>query len=158
MSEHDDVNCIFCKIVRGESPFHKIWEDDKHLAFLSIFPNTLGASVVIPKVHWPSNAFHLPDQVLSELTIAASKVGRLLETAFDDVGRTALIYEGFGINHVHGKLFPLHGTAGEWKPIHTEFNRYFDKYDGFVASNEYHGEIPDLAETAERIRQAAKKI
>ncbi|MSS74432.1 diadenosine tetraphosphate hydrolase, partial [Candidatus Pacearchaeota archaeon] len=35
-------NCIFCKIVKGESPSHKLWEDSKHIAFLSIFPNTEG--------------------------------------------------------------------------------------------------------------------
>ncbi len=39
--------CIFCQIVRGETPCHKLWEDEKYLAFLSIFPNTLGFSVVI---------------------------------------------------------------------------------------------------------------
>jgi hypothetical protein len=39
--------CIFCNIVNGEAPCHKIWEDAKHLAFLSIFPNTQGFSVVI---------------------------------------------------------------------------------------------------------------
>ena len=115
MTEQD---CIFCKIVRGESPCHKIWEDEEHLAFLSIYPNTLGASVVIPKKHFSSYAFHMPDEELAKLTVKAAIVGRLLDAAFDDVGRTAMIYEGFGINHVHAKLFPLHKTAGEWKPIH----------------------------------------
>ena len=51
--------CIFCKIVKGEIPCHKIWEDEKHLAFLSIYPNTNGFSVVIPKKHFPSYAFSL---------------------------------------------------------------------------------------------------
>ena len=58
MTEQD---CIFCKIVKGESHCHKIWEDEEHLAFLSIYPNTLGASVVIPKKHFSSYAFHMPD-------------------------------------------------------------------------------------------------
>ena len=151
-------DCIFCQIVRGKSPAHIIWEDEEHMAFLSIFPNTLGASVVIPKKHYDSYAFHLPDDVLTKLTRAAATAGKILDSAFEDVGRTALIYEGFGINHVHAKLFPLHETAGGWRPIHTDFNRYFDRYEGFVSSHEYHGENPDLAKLAERIRAAAAKI
>lgn len=151
-------SCIFCQIVAGKSPAHKIWEDEDHLAFLSIYPNTLGASVVIPKKHYQSYAFQLPDDVLSNLTKAAAKVGRLLDAAFEDVARTALIYEGFGINHVHAKLFPLHHTTQEeWTPIHTDFNRYFERYEGFVSSHEYHGPNPDLAAVAERIRAAREK-
>lgn len=41
--------CLFCGIVAGTTPAHVIWEDNQHLAFLSIFPNTPGTSVVIPK-------------------------------------------------------------------------------------------------------------
>ena len=58
------MNCIFCQIVKKETPVHKIWEDDKHLSFLSIFPNTEGFSVVITKQHYPSYAFDLPQEVL----------------------------------------------------------------------------------------------
>lgn len=144
--------CIFCEIVAGRSSVHKIWEDDEHLAFLSIYPNTLGASVVIPKKHFDSYAFAMPDDELAKLTIKAGIVGRLLDRAFDDVGRTAMVFEGFGINHVHAKLFPLHGTQGEWKPLHTDYNKYFDKYEGYVSSHEYHGLNPDLAQLAEKIR------
>ncbi len=151
-------DCIFCQIVQGKSPAHVIWEDEEHMAFLSIFPNTLGASVVIPKKHYDSYAFQLPDDVLAKLTKAAATTGKILDATFEDVGRTALIYEGFGINHVHAKLFPLHETAGGWRPIHTDFNKYFDRYEGFVSSHEYHGENPDLAKLAERIRETAAKM
>jgi len=41
---HTDSSCIFCKIARGFEPCHSIWEDEKHLAWLSIFPNTKGSS------------------------------------------------------------------------------------------------------------------
>ena len=155
MTEQD---CIFCKIVKGESHCHKIWEDEEHLAFLSIYPNTLGASVVIPKKHFSSYAFHMPDDELAKLTIKAGIVGRLLDAAFEDVGRTAMIYEGFGINHVHAKLFPLHKTAGEWKPIHTDYNKYFTEYEGYVSSHEYHGENPDLELLARKIREAGDTL
>ena len=57
------MDCIFCKIVNGEVPCHKVWEDEKHLAFLTIFPNTEGVTVVIPKKHYPSYVFDLPRDV-----------------------------------------------------------------------------------------------
>src|SRR5471032_1888435 len=104
------AECIFCQIVSGNAPGHIVWEDAAHLAFLSIFPNTEGTTVVIPKEHHPSYAFNLPDDVLSELMLATKKVAKLLDSKLEDVGRTAMVFEGYGVDHVHAKLFPMHGT------------------------------------------------
>lgn len=132
------TDCIFCKIVLGEAPSFKIWEDDKHLAFLSIFPNTEGASVVITKEHYQSYAFDLPRTVLTDLVLAAKKVAKLLDIKFEDVARTALVFEGFGVNHVHAKLFPMHGTKpkADWRPIHSNIKKYFEKYEGYISSHD----------------------
>lgn len=105
------MSCVFCEIVAGEVPYHKIWEDSKHLAFLSIFPNTPGFSVVIPKRHLPSYLFAREDDVVSELVLAAKRVGLLLDRALPDVARTGIIFEGYGVDHLHAKLFPMHGRA-----------------------------------------------
>lgn len=147
-------DCIFCKIVAGEAPCHKIWEDETHLAFLSIFPNTEGFSVVIPKEHHGSYAFDTPDKILSGLILAAKKVGKLLDAKLDDVGRTGLIFEGFGVDHLHAKLFPMHGTdIQEWRPIHSEQKKYFTKYEGYIASHDCERADDDkLAELAKKIR------
>lgn len=67
------MTCIFCQIVEGKAPCHKVWEDEHHLAFLSIFPNTDGFTVVIPKKHYPSYAFDLPPQALAGLMLATQK-------------------------------------------------------------------------------------
>ncbi len=148
------ADCIFCKIVKGEAPCHKIWEDDKHLAFLSIFPNTKGVSVVVTKEHYSSYAFDLSDSVLKELIMAAKKVGKLIDAKFDDVGRTGLIFEGFGVDHVHAKLFPMHGTKmNDWKPLHSDVAKYFEKYEGYISSHDYkRADDKELAELAKRIR------
>jgi len=45
-------DCIFCKIVAGEIPSYKIYEDSKYLAFMDIFPRTKGHILVIPKKHY----------------------------------------------------------------------------------------------------------
>lgn len=146
--------CIFCAIVKGEAPCHKIWEDEKHLAFLSIFPNTEGFSVVVTKEHYPSYAFNLPDDVLSGLVLAAKKVGKLIDSKFDDVGRTGLIFEGFGVDHAHTKLFPMHGTKlNEWQQISSNIDKYFEKYEGYISShNGKRADDKELEKTAERIR------
>jgi len=147
--------CIFCAIVKGEAPCHKIWEDEKHLAFLSIFPNTEGFSVVVTKQHYPSYAFNLPDEVLSELVLAAKKVGKLIDSKLEDVGRTGLIFEGFGVDHAHTKLFPMHGTKSENWELHTSnVDKYFEKYEGYISShNGKRADDKELVRIAEKIRK-----
>jgi len=147
-------DCLFCKIVKGEAPCHKIWEDEKHLAFLSIFPNTEGASVVITKKHYSSYQFDLPEDVLKDLVIASKKVAKLIDSKLEDVGRTGMIFEGFGVDHVHAKLFPMHGTKmKEWKPINSNVDKFFEKYEGYISSHDFkRADEKKLAELAEKIR------
>ncbi|EKE19680.1 MAG: hypothetical protein ACD_8C00124G0029 [uncultured bacterium] len=148
-------DCIFCKIVAGEIPSHKIWEDENFLAFLSIFPNTEGVSVVIPKKHYSSYVFDLPQDVRCELIEAARTVAKLIDSKFEDVGRTALVFEGFGVDHVHAKLFPMHGTKQEkWEAVHSDIETYFEKYPGYISSHDAKlADNESLVKTAEKIRK-----
>ena len=150
------MDCIFSKIVSRESPSYKIWEDADYLAFLSIFPNTEGVTVVIPKKHYSSYPFDLPDDVLTGLMLATKKVAKLLDMKLDDVGRTAMVFEGFGVDHVHAKLFPVHGTKDmkEWRPIESNINKYFEKYEGYISSHDYErADDSELKKLAEKIRR-----
>jgi len=149
------MSCIFCQIVKGEAPCHRIWEDEHHLAFLSIFPNTEGFSVVVPKQHYPSYAFDLPDGVLSSLLLATKQVALLLDKAFEDVGRTGMIFEGYGVDHVHAKLFPMHGTGGgsHFQPHRSNVDKYFAQYEGYISSHDWQrASDEDLARLAQHIR------
>ncbi len=147
------MSCIFCAIVNGTAPSHKIWEDEHHLAFLSIFPNTEGFSVVIPKKHYPSYAFDLPDEVLSALVCATKQVGKLLDEKLG-VSRTGMIFEGFGVDHVHAKLFPMHGTTKTgWQPAKSNVNKYFERYEGYISSHDHtRADDVKLAALAKKIR------
>lgn len=147
--------CIFCDIVSGKAPSHKIWEDEEHLAFLSIFPNTPGVGVLIPKKHHQSDFAHLPQEVLTSLIKKAQVVSQKIVNAFESVGRCALVFEGFGVDHIHAKLFPMHGTKGEWsqrslvKP--TEF---FETYPGYISSHDsLRADDKELDLIAEKIRK-----
>jgi diadenosine tetraphosphate (Ap4A) HIT family hydrolase len=154
------TDCIFCAIATGRAPCHKIWEDEQHLAFLSIFPNTQGFSVVITKWHYPSYAFDLPDRILSGLVLAAKRVGRLLDRKLDDVGRTGLILEGFAVDHAHAKLFPIHGTKmSHWRPLSRPSDKYFHEYEGYISSHDYQrADDAELAALAQRIRGEVRSV
>jgi histidine triad (HIT) family protein len=148
-------DCVFCQIVRGESPSHTVWESEEYLSFLSIFPNTEGVTVVIPKKHYGSYLFELPDDVLMGLVRASKETARILDKNIEDVGRTAMVFEGFGIDHAHTKLFPMHGTADmpEWKAIESARTEYFDIYPGYISSHDAaRADDAVLADLAARLR------
>lgn len=153
------TDCIFCQIAQNKAPAHKIWEDNKHLAFLSIFPNTDGFSVVIPKEHYGSYAFEQDDLVLQELIVATKKVAQKLDNYFADVARCGMFFEGFGVDHLHSKLFPMHGTGElkSWSEIESNnFNQFFKKYPGYLCSNNsLRANDEQLAKLAEAIRLAS---
>jgi len=149
------MDCVFCDIVKGISPCHKLWEDGKHIAFLSIFPNTKGFTVVIPKAHYGSYAFEQSDEVLSELVLATKKVALLLDKSLDGVGRTGMFFEGYGVDHLHSKLFPMHGTGdnSRFQLREASATKYFDSYEGYLSSHDCaRANDNELAELAAHIR------
>jgi histidine triad (HIT) family protein len=123
-------NCIFCKISKGEIPCAKIWEDDKHLAFLDINPNTLGMTIVIPKKHSESYMFNIQDADYSALMLASKTAGKMLEKALG-VPRVAFASEGVGVNHAHVKLYPLYMAADTKEASHRIF---FEQYEGYITT------------------------
>jgi len=155
------TECIFCKIVSNEIPSHKIWEDSNFIAILSIFPNTEGFTVVLPKKHYSSYAFDHDDQILIDLIVASKKVAKILDEAFEDVGRTGLFLEGFGVNHLHSKLFPMHGTkhlTKKWQAVKSDVNTYFEEYKGYISSHDsYQANNKDLEKIASKIIKSIKK-
>ena len=70
-----DPDCIFCKIVAGEIPSHKLDEDDKTLAFMDINPWTRGHALVIPKEH-SRNIYDAEADDLAAAHIAAQRVAQ----------------------------------------------------------------------------------
>ncbi|MDA1079465.1 MAG: HIT family protein [bacterium] len=152
----DNANCIFCQIVENNMPSHKIWESESHLAFLSIFPNTEGFTVVIPKTHLGSNPFEQSDAALHELISATKQVANILVEFFPDISRCGMFFEGFGVDHLHSKLYPMHGTGNleTWKKIESgPIDTYFETYPGYLSSHDSHRAPDDqLAELAKSIR------
>ena len=71
-------NCIFCKIVKGQLPSLKVWEDEKHIAVLDINPNTEGVTLVLTKEHYDSDATDMPDKEYLGLMLASKKVAKII--------------------------------------------------------------------------------
>ena len=149
-------NCIFCKIVKGEIPCVKIWEDKDFLAILDVFPNTKGMTLVLTKKHFDSYAFDMHDKAYSELMLASKKVAKLLEKGLN-VKRVAMVMEGLGVNHVHIKLYPLHGIEEKFKETWAKEKVFFDRYEGYISTQlGSQKDIIGLKKIAEEIKKKSK--
>jgi len=149
-------NCIFCKIAAGEFDCAKIWEDENYLAFLDIMPNTKGMTLVIPKKHFDSYAFDMPDSDYSGLLVAAKNVVGILEKGLG-VKRVGLVMEGLGVNHVHMKLYPMHGLKDKFQEQWASEKKFYEKYEGFLSTHTGpKKELSELKTIAEEILNNSK--
>jgi hypothetical protein len=91
------MKCIFCDIVSDRVSSYRIWENDTHLAFLSIYPNTLGVTVVIPKKHYSSYIVDIDDDATVELMKSVKTVAKIIdEKSFENWIGKDLIFFGNG--------------------------------------------------------------
>src|SRR6056297_1167622 len=99
------METIFSKIVKGDIPSHKVYEDDKFLAFLDIAPLKKGHTLVIPK-RAEDYLFDLDDSELAEMMIVSKKVAKAIKKVFpcEKVGVAVL---GLEVPHAHIHLVPL---------------------------------------------------
>jgi histidine triad (HIT) family protein len=106
---------VFTRIVKGELPSYKIYEDEQTLAFLDIRPVMPGMVVVIPKKQVP-NVEDLDDQTYQALWSTVKKVTLKLRQAFPEAKKIAVQVEGLELDpeHAHVKLFPFN-TSEEFK-------------------------------------------
>lgn len=104
-----DSNNIFAKILRGELPCYKVYEDDKALAFLDIMPRAPGHTLVLPKAP-ARNILDVPADVLGHVAMVAQKVAKAGMKAFNADGVTIQQFnEGAGgqvVFHLHVHVIP----------------------------------------------------
>jgi len=87
--------------------------------------------------------------------LAVKEVAKLLDSKLEDVGRTGMMFEGFGVDHIHAKLFPMHGTTNmeEWQQLKSNVDKYFDKYEGYISSHDYkRADDSELSELVKKIK------
>jgi len=101
--------CIFCQIIEGIEPAHKIWESDDFLAFLSLHPCNPGHTCLIPKTH-VDYVFDLDEPLYSGIFQLAKQLSEPLKKA-TEAKRIGIAIEGFSVPHVHLHLVPLYNVA-----------------------------------------------
>jgi histidine triad (HIT) family protein len=104
-----DPNNIFAKILRGEFPCHKVYEDDKALAFLDIMPRAPGHTLVLPKAP-ARNLLDVPAEDLAHVAKVAQKIAKAAMSVFSADGITVQQFnEGAGgqvVFHLHVHVIP----------------------------------------------------
>ena len=108
-----DDACIFCKIIKGEIPSNKIYEDEHCFVIPDKFPVMKGQCLVVSKKHI-DYAFNLDDTTYNHLFTISKKIAKSMDKSLN-TKRTCLVVEGFQVPHTHIKLFP---TFGDILKIH----------------------------------------
>ncbi|HEY0088956.1 MAG TPA: HIT family protein [Candidatus Lokiarchaeia archaeon] len=110
--------CVFCKIIKKEIPSKIIFENDKTLAFLDIFPINPGHTIVIPKKHY-QNLEDIPENELIELYKIVKKLATLIRNKLNIDGYNVLQnnFEAAGqvIQHFHIHIIPRNKTDDKFK-------------------------------------------
>lgn len=96
---------LFSKIIDGEIPCHKIFEDNEFFAFMDINPVNPGHTLLIPRLP-VDDVFDLDDELFSKLFLTAKKLAEPIRKA-TGCKRVAIAVEGFHVPHVHVHLVPV---------------------------------------------------
>jgi len=137
-----DPDNIFARIIEGEMPAHKVYEDEHTLAFMDIMPRVTGHTLVIPK-NGSRNVLDISDEDLCHLMRTVAKVARAVKAAFDADGVLLQQFNepaaGQVIFHTHVHVLPRH----EGQPLRP--------HTGDMADPE------ELEAAAEKIRAALEE-
>ncbi|PQD95522.1 HIT family protein [Pradoshia eiseniae] len=121
-------DCIFCKIINGDIPSSKVYEDEHVLAFLDISQVTKGHTLVIPKIH-KENVYELTPEIAAHVFEAVPKIARAIKQEFNPIGMNVLNnngeHAGQSVFHFHIHLLPRYGEGdgfgAVWKTHTSEY-------------------------------------
>lgn len=103
------MNCIFCKIINGEIPCYKVYEDEKVLAFLDISQASKGHTLIVPKTHF-ANMLECDEETVAYMYKIANKLGNQIVNSLGAKGMNILTnineVAGQTVKHFHIHLLP----------------------------------------------------
>jgi histidine triad (HIT) family protein len=109
VKEIEMAECIFCKIIEGEIPCFKVYEDDWVLSFADINPMAEGHTLIIPKKH-VRNLWEIDEQSLIAIHLASIRIIKAMRESLQPTGVAALQLNGEGagqeVDHYHLHLIP----------------------------------------------------
>jgi histidine triad (HIT) family protein len=105
-----DADNIFAKILRGEIPSVKVWEDDRILAFMDVFPQSEGHVLVISKTSTAQNLLEIAPEDLAAVTAAVQRTARAVARALSPEGFSIMQFNGEAggqtVFHLHFHIIP----------------------------------------------------
>jgi len=105
-----DPDNIFAKILRGEIPAVKVWEDDAVLAFMDVFPQSEGHVLVVSKTSSARNLLEIEPEALAALAAAVQRTAKAVVKALDPEGFSILQFNGDAggqtVFHLHFHIVP----------------------------------------------------
>ena len=108
-------DCIFCKIVSGEIPHWKVYEDDETMAFMNLHPTNKGQVLVIPKDH-VENIYGFSEELAARLMLTTKKLSTAVKNALDADGVNLIMNNeeaaGQEIFHAHMHIIPRFNDDG----------------------------------------------
>lgn len=122
------TNCIFCKIIAGEIPSVKIYEDEHVFAFMDIMPLSKGHTLLIPKTH-REFVYDLAPEEAANLFSVAPKIAKAIKETFQPEGMNLLNNNGAkagqSVFHFHLHFIPRYGESdgfgAKWITKEKEF-------------------------------------
>jgi histidine triad (HIT) family protein len=104
-----DPNNIFARIIRGEAPAYRVFEDEATLAFMDVMPQSDGHTLVLPKAP-AENIFDLDARMAGAVILTTQKLARALRVAFNPDGVTLMQFNGADagqtVFHFHIHIVP----------------------------------------------------
>ncbi|EKY28231.1 HIT family protein [Brevundimonas diminuta] len=105
-----DPDNIFAKILRGDMPSVKVWEDDDVLAFMDVFPQSEGHVLIVSKTSTARNILEIEPEALAKLTAAVQRTARAVEKALKPEGLSLMQFNGDAggqtVFHLHFHIVP----------------------------------------------------
>ena len=127
---HDD--CIFCKIIKGDIPSAKVYEDDEVYAFLDISQVTKGHTLVIPKTH-TKNIYETPPEVAKELFARIPVIANAIKETYQPLGMNVLNNNEAAaeqsVFHLHLHLIPRYGEGDGYQLGWTTHELDYNSHD-----------------------------
>ncbi len=115
------TSCIFCEIIGGNIPAHKIYEDEKVIAILDLRQVRPGHCMVIPKTHI-DHFIDLDDDLTAHITQVGNRIGRKMQKNLNPK-RVGFAVAGFGVPHAHYHVIPMHAefdvTSSQYATLHN---------------------------------------
>lgn len=114
---------IFCKIINGEVPSYKLYEDDLVLVFLDVNPDTNGHSLIVPKKHY-LDLSDIEEETLTHIMNIAKKIKITLEEKLKIDGLTLIQNNGYiqEVKHYHLHLKPQYKNKQKLLPLEEIYN------------------------------------